>query len=99
MLPIPQMLQKCVGVLTGSLSCEKRNEQGGWELSEFPEHCSCSPAGTSYSSLDLTLSATAWKTRTCCPMGFYTDVKTQNALFGCAPPASDASMSESCQSL
>lgn len=56
MLPVPQMLQKCVGVLTGSLSCEKRNEQGGWELSEFPEHCSCSPAGTSYSSLDLTLS-------------------------------------------
>lgn len=60
MLPIPQTLQKCIGVLTGSPRCEKRNEQGGWSCLSSQ---SVVPADTSYSSLDSTLSGTAWKNR------------------------------------
>lgn len=59
MLPIAQILQKCIGVITGRLSWERRNEQRESCLSSQ----SIVPADTSYSSLDLTLSGAAWKTR------------------------------------
>lgn len=51
MLHVLQILQRSLGVLKVSLGCEVRNEQGGLELPELTECCSCSSTGTSYGSL------------------------------------------------
>lgn len=51
MLHVLRILQKSLGVLKVSLGCEVRNEQGGLELPELTECCSCSSTDTSYSSL------------------------------------------------